>query len=90
MIELITYDLNKPGKDYSDLYKAIKATSSSWWHYLTSVWLVDTSLSTQQIYQRLKGHIDQNDELFIVRITRDYKGYLPRKAWEWLRNRVSF
>ena len=90
MIVLITYDLNKPGQDYSDLYDAIKAIPGTWWHYLTSVWLVDTNLSTQQIYGKLERHIDKNDELFIVRITRDYTGYLPKKAWKWLRNRVSF
>lgn len=90
MIALISYDLNKPRKGYSDLHDAIKAISGTWWHHLTSVWLVDTDLSTQEIYEKVKEHIDENDELFITRITRDYTGYLPKKAWEWLKDRVSF
>ena len=90
MVILITYDLNSPGQDYPDLYDAIKAISSIWWHNLTSVWLVDTNLSTRQVHERIKRYIDKNDELFIVRITKDYTGYLPERAWKWLKNRVSF
>ncbi len=90
MVVLITYDLNKPGQDYSDLYDAIKNISITWCHCFTSVWLVDTNFSTQQIYTELKGRIDKNDQLFIVRTTEDYTGYLTTKALEWLRNRVSF
>jgi CRISPR/Cas system-associated endoribonuclease Cas2 len=90
MIVLITYDLNKPGKDYSDLYNAIKAISNDWLHQLTSVWLVQTELQPQQIYERLESCIDKNDELFIVRITSNWFGYLSQTALNWLGNRVSF
>lgn len=90
MVLLITYDLNKPGKDYSDLYSAIKAISSDYLHQLTSVWLIDTYLSPEQVSDRLKAHIDSNDELFVVRITREYKGWLLQSAWDWLGSRASF
>ncbi len=92
MIMLIAYDLNKPGKDYSALYKAIENISGVWWHRLSSVWLIETQFTPQQITQRLKTLIDQNDELFVVRLYKDYGGYFPpmeaQKARDWLRDRM--
>ena len=83
MIHLITYDLNKPGQDYSDLYEKIKSLGA-WWHYLDSTWLVDTNQSASQIWENLKSCVDDNDNVLIIRITSDYKGWLPKKAWDWL------
>lgn len=90
MIVLITYDLNKPGKDYSDLYNAIKAISKDYLHQLESVWITDTDFSVQQIAARLRNHIDQNDELLVQRVMKDYDGLLPHDSWNWLNQRVSF
>ena len=90
MVLLVTYDLNKPGQDYSDLYEAIKAISSDYLHQLTSVWLLDTNSSPQMVCEKLRPWIDDNDELFVVRITSDYFGYLSQSAINWLKNRISF
>lgn len=86
MVYQISYDLRKPGQDYSDLHEAIKALGS-WWHYLESSWLVDTHLNAAQIFDRLNGHIDQNDLMLIIGVTNDYAGWLPKDAWEWIRQR---
>jgi hypothetical protein len=63
-MKVITYDLNTPGQKYNELYKAIKGLGDSA-HPLDSVWFVRTSLSTSQIYNRLKTYIDQNDWLLV-------------------------
>lgn len=86
MIHLITYDLNKPGQDYSSLFEAIKNVGA-WWHYLDSTWLVDTALSTSQVSERLRARIDENDHLLVIRVTRDYSGWLPQEGWDWLNGR---
>lgn len=88
MVYLITYDLNRPGQNYDGLYKAIKKLGA-WWHYLDSTWLVDTNLSSDQIYARIKPHVDDNDHFLIIKVTRDYTGWLPKKAWEWIKQRVG-
>lgn len=89
MILLITYDLKKPGQSYRDLHEAIKGSGTSWWHYLESTWLIDTGLSAEQVFGRLKPHVDRNDHVFITRIVRPYQGWLPAKAWEWINARQS-
>lgn len=86
-VYLISYDLNKPGQDYSSLYEAIK-NLGAWWHYLDSTWLVDTSLTSSQISNHLNSIIDKNDCLLIIRVTNDYAGWLPEKAWAWLRSHM--
>ncbi len=86
MIYSINYDLKKPGQDYEDLFQAIKGCGP-WWHYLDSTWLVDTSLDADGIWKRLKPAVDENDFFLIVGVTKDYSGWLPEKAWKWIRER---
>ena len=86
MIYAVNYDLKKPGRDYAALYDAIKGCGS-WWHHLGSTWLVDTSLTADGIWQRVSPHIDQNDSMLIIGVTKDKSGWLPKEAWDWINSR---
>ena len=92
-VYIISYDLNKPGQDYQDLYKRLK-DYSSWWHYLDSTWLVYTSSSPDEIYKNLKPTLDKNDYILIIEVKKNYQGFLPEKAWNWINkyipDRVNF
>jgi hypothetical protein len=88
MVYLITYDLRQPGRNYADLFVAIKNISGLWAHPLESVWLVDTNLSANDISNQLKPRLDGNDLIFITALGRDYQGILLPVFWDWLRNRV--
>lgn len=84
-ILLITYDLNKPGQDYTKLFEIIK-TAPKWWHYLDSTWLISTQETPSKWFDKLKPSLDENDNIFIVDITKQPRqGWLPKKAWEWIR-----
>ena len=86
MICSINYDLKKPGRNYEELYTAIKSCGV-WWHYLGSTWLLDTSLTAKQVWDRLSPHIDTNDRVLVIGVTQDYEGWLTSEAWEWLNSR---
>ncbi len=89
MVLLITYELHEEAsKDYSNLYAAIKEVSGIWNHPLTSHWLIQTSLTPQQVWDRLAGHIHKNDLLMVVRLTNSYSGWLPQATWDWLRSKL--
>lgn len=90
MILLITYDLHKPQQEYAALYEKIKNIGSSWWHYLDSVWIVDTYLSPQAAWEHLTPAVDKDDSVFVTRITNipGNSGWLPQKAWDWLKERA--
>lgn len=88
MILVVTYDLKKPGKDYAKLYETLKK-ASAWWHYLESTWLLKTDLSPNKWADRVRSCIDENDNLFIVKITSDCQGWLPKAAWDWIHKNQS-
>ena len=86
MIYAINYDLKRPGQNYEELYKAIK-DCGAWWHYLGSTWLVDTNLTGKGVWERLAPHVDKNDRVLVIRVARDYQGWLPQDAWDWINSR---
>lgn len=88
MIYAINYDLKLPGQNYEGVHEAIKSCGA-WWHYLGSTWLVDTSLDANAIWRKLSPHVDKNDRVLVIGVTRDYEGWLPKDAWEWLNSRST-
>lgn len=66
--KVITYDLCSPGRNYDDLYNAIKSYGT-WAHITESTWFVKTDDSCAQIRDNLLSHIDSNDRLFVGELT---------------------
>ena len=87
-VYLITYDLKKSGKDYKGLYNAIKG-NEKWWHYLENAWLIATEESPASVQSSLLPHIDDNDNLLIIQVKRNYSGWLQQKAWDWMNENVT-
>lgn len=86
MIYLISYEL-KTNNSYSDFYEAIKSYGL-WWHYLDKVWLVKTTDTPKQIYEKLQPHLDESDHIFVAEVnvqSGKYFGLLNKKAWEWIK-----
>jgi len=88
-VYLVTYDLKKPGQDYSALYDELK--KATWWHYLESTWLLSTSESIANLRERLFAQMDANDSLLIFELTPNsrYNGWLPQKAWDWIKQHLA-
>lgn len=86
MVYAISYDLNKVGQNYEALYEAIKSASynNTWMHYLESTWIIKSYLSAEKIYEIIKPVVDDNDSFIIMEITKNYFGWLPKEAWEYL------
>ena len=84
----VSYDLNKTGQNYNALHDELKK-SPSWWHYLDSTWLIYTAESSEQLSARLLTHIDKNDRLLVIKVIRDYQGWLTNEAWKWINEHVT-
>lgn len=87
MILLVTYDLKQPNNSYPELFEALKG-EESWWHYVSSTWLIATEKSAMEFSSELQGHIFEGDRLLVVNFPSDknqYQGWLPRKAWDWIK-----
>ena len=86
--KLISYDLDKPNRNYEDLCKAIKDIGA-WWHCVESVWIVDTSQSASSIRDTLKEHPDSGDKLVVLTLTSGWATKnLSEKCNDWLRNHL--
>lgn len=85
MLSLITYDLNKPDKDYPKLYDTIKGLASTWCHPLNNIWFIESSQSAKSICEVLVEVVDSNDEVFVMEVKT------PANAW-WnnLSDKVSY
>ena len=83
---MIGYDLNKAGKNYSELIDAIKALADGYWHNLDSTWLVNSNLDASQIIDKLTPKIDSDDEILVIAVADDWACYgFNEKATQWLR-----
>lgn len=79
---LVTYDLKAPGQDYADFHKVIK--SFSWARLSESSYAIDTTLTPQNVYEQLRSHMDTNDNVYVIMLTRPHCGYGPKEVNEWL------
>lgn len=84
---LVTYELRDQLKDYSPLFKAIQNNSTSWWHYLERVWLVDTTHNPDTFAKLLYPYITTGDALLVFKLARENQGWLPNEAWKWINER---
>ena len=84
----VSYDLSKPNRNYNSLYDELKK-SKSWWHYLQSTWLIFTDESADTLAQRLLKHLDKDDSLLVIEVNKDRQGWLPNKAWEWIKDHID-
>ncbi|MFO7195662.1 CRISPR-associated protein Cas2 [Enterococcus faecium] len=65
---IISYDLNKSGKNYDDLIKKIK-TYSKWAKINESVWFFKSNKKCPEIRDDLKSVMDKDDSLFVAKLT---------------------
>lgn len=84
---LVTYDLDEPGKDYKDVIKTIKS-HDGWARLSESCYAIATSKSPQQVFNQLKPYLDDNDNLYVVTLTKPFAGYGPKDVNDWLENNL--
>jgi hypothetical protein len=89
MVYVVSYDLRKPGKNYTGLIEQLQH-SPRWWHYLASTWLISTSEGASQLYNRLAPHLDRGDSILIIEAGNRIQGWLPKDAWEWIRKEIPY
>lgn len=87
MILIVTYDL-KGFQDYSELFAKIRE-QGPWWHYMTTTWLVDTTKSPQDVSVALRPLMGPQDFLLVAEMGRNYQGWLPKEAWDWINSRQA-
>jgi len=85
---MITYDLNKQGQKYEKVYQAIKDSALNWCHYWDSTWLIKSSLTVQQVADKITPHIDSNDRLIVIEVKNNYQGWMTEEQWKRIRENI--
>ncbi|NIF02627.1 hypothetical protein F3J38_21685 [Pantoea sp. Acro-805] len=83
----ISYDHNTPGQKYDALYQELKKTDHL--HPLDSTWLTSTNENAENLCIRLRKHLDSNDHLLIIKVTRPYNGWLTQSSWDWIASHLT-
>jgi len=85
-VYLVTYQL-RPLRNPAPIVEELQR-SPSWWHYLDYTWLISTSETIEQFWSRLAPRFITTDHILILEIGpyARYQGWLPKDAWEWMRN----
>lgn len=86
-VYLVTYDLNKETKR-PDILKVLK--EMSWAKLSESSYAVDTEETALQVYNRFKGVIDANDNLYVISLRQPYSGFGPDDVNKWLDARLKW
>lgn len=84
MILIITYDLRGAAGSYEDFFETLKG-QGPWAHYLRSTWLIATSKSPSEMFDELRPYVRAGDHLLITPLGKQRQGWLPKKAWEWIK-----
>ena len=86
---MITYDLNSKGQKYDEVIKAIKDSSTgAWCTSWKSSYLIKSYLTPNQIFDKIKPHIDDNDTLIIIEIKNNYQGWLSENQWQYIKENI--
>ena len=85
MIYLITYDLNREGQDYQELYDSIESYRE-YIHPLDSTWFIHTDSSVNEVSGYLESLIDKNDYIFVCEVTENRFGWMKKSFWKWLKD----
>jgi len=83
---LVSYDLNKPGKDYPKLWEHLRSYNA-YAKPLESVWLVKTNLTALQVCDAAKKYVDQNDKIFTIDVTSRNAAWinLSKENSDWIK-----
>jgi hypothetical protein len=68
---IISYDLYRPGNNYSDLTAEIKRLGDDWEHPLANLWIIETELSASEIRSSIGHFMMTGDKLYICEAGRD-------------------
>lgn len=79
---LVTYDLQKPGQDYSGFYDVIK--SYPWAKLSESSYAIATTITPSSIYDQLSQHADQNDHVYVIGLKGPWRGRGLEDVNSWL------
>lgn len=84
-VYIVSYDLNSPGKDYTELLRQIRSYTHC--HALKSLFFIETTKSASEVLDHLMRYIYGNDSLYVTRLTGEWGANRHMACTNWLKDR---
>jgi hypothetical protein len=90
MVFMISYDLNKAGKDYEGVFTGIKEASNGvWCHFLDSTWLIKSNFtSASDVFKKIQPYIDSDDRCLVFEVKGNYYGWMTDEQWAYIKENI--
>jgi hypothetical protein len=89
-VYLVAYKINAVGTDPGPILEAIKKMGNGWMHYIPNTVLLHSKDTADVIGGKIFKLITKDDYVLVIRVTKEYYGWLPQRAWDWLNNEVHY
>jgi hypothetical protein len=84
---VVSWDTKGRDRDEEQFLKKLDR-ARDWIKFRDKSWLVYTSVSSKTWYERLKPHIGDRDNLFVVSVDiTDRGGWMPRAFWDFVKSK---
>ena len=84
----VSYDLKVDADpNYDEIITEIKSFNG-YRKVMKSHWFVCHSGSANQVYEKLKRHLNKGDHILVMEATKNYQGLLPSAVWDWLKKHM--
>lgn len=87
-VYLVNYNLNRENKR-PPMMEAVEALSDNWAKLGETDYAVETQMTVGQVYRQLSHLIDDNDQLYVIRLTHPHCGFGYKEVNDWLNARLG-
>jgi len=84
---IVTYDLNEERRR-PPLLADLKRFYPLWAKLSESSYSIDTHDAPSDVFRSLEKHIDKNDNLYVISLSKPYAGRGPKEVNDWLENNL--
>lgn len=85
---IVSYDLNREVRR-PPIVEKIKDISNGWARLSESSYAIAYHGSPEAVLNQLKPMIDDDDNIYIISLSRPWTGYGPEKVNDWLNSNLS-
>lgn len=86
----VTLEINTAGSDSNKVIQSIKDLGIKWMQYTPNTVLLYSKDSAETLAKKIFKLITKSDYVLVLRVTKEYYGWMPPSAWEWLDKEVSY
>lgn len=90
MYVLVVLDVENLHEVRHEIHEALQQISDAWWNHLPGVWILQTNLPADEVWDRIADFVQVTDAGLALpfAFTDVAEGLLSASAWDWLNTRT--